>query len=79
VSVAEQVMHNGLSVNSAGPGKGAKRAPCGVVLTPANSAQKPSEVTCLNCKASATKRASDTAAQIRDARKAARDPKVSKA
>jgi hypothetical protein len=78
VSVAEQVMHNGLSVNSSGPGKGAKRAPCGVVLTPVNSAQKLSEVTCLNCKASATRRASDVAAQIRDARKAARDPKVTK-
>jgi hypothetical protein len=76
--MAEQVMHNGLSVNSAGPGKGAKRAPCGVVLTPVNTAKKPSDVTCLNCKASATKRASDEAAQIRDARKAARDPKVKK-
>jgi hypothetical protein len=71
-------MHNGLSVNSAGPGKGAKRAPCGVVLTPANSAQKLSDVTCLNCKASRDKRLSDEAARIRDARKAARDPKASK-
>jgi hypothetical protein len=71
-------MHNGLSVNSSGPGKGAKRAPCGVVLTKNNTAKKPSEVTCLNCKASRDKRLSDEAAQIRDARKAARDPKASK-
>jgi len=76
--VAEQIMHNGLSVNSSGPGKGAKRAPCGVILTPLNTAKKLSEVTCLNCKASMDKRAADAAAQIRDARKAARDPKASK-
>jgi hypothetical protein len=48
--MAEQVMHNGLSVNSSGPGKGAK-----------------------------DKRAADAAARIRDARKAARDPKATKA
>jgi hypothetical protein len=50
-----------------------------VPLTRANSAQKLSDITCQRCLSSLAARDRDTADVRRDARKDARDPRVSEA
>jgi hypothetical protein len=77
--MTEQTMHNGINTRSRGKGRAGKVAPCGVPLTRANSAQRLSDITCQRCLTSLAVRDRDTADVRRDARKDARNPKVSEA